>query len=121
METLLADLELNGGPDSVEKLKRLKENYFKLKRRTTDAERRLKAVQMFTNSYSSFSHSRNDLVSPFDTMMSMLEDIYDQEVKKAPKNHTPHKNPIRLSQSFQSLIQDFQSHLSLHSTLFWPL
>lgn len=63
------------------KLKELKKNLGGLRRRVIDAERQLKAVQNFTNSYSSFSMSKREtIVSPFDTMMSMLEDIYDKEV-----------------------------------------
>ena len=60
-------------------------------RRGQAAERKLSTIQMFTNSYSSFSNSRidfapNPMQSPFDTMMSMLEDLYDKEVSKNSSN-----------------------------------
>lgn len=62
-------------------LRELKQNLKGLRKRALDAERQLKVVQNFTNSYSSLAVSRPDNnVSNFDTMMSMLEDIYDKEV-----------------------------------------
>lgn len=59
---------------------KLKQQAQELEKRAVEAENRLKKIQQFTNSYSSHSVSKvTNGCSPFDSMMSMLSDIYDNE------------------------------------------
>lgn len=60
----------------------LKKEANKLAKRAQHAENRLKQIQKFTDSYHSLTYSScsvSNMTSPFDSMMSMLGDMYQNE------------------------------------------